>query len=394
VHALQVLADGSLLVGGIDSLVLKRIELDGTVVWSRSFTKNSPSSALDLGDGTALIGGLADGASQISLADGSSIRSVRIPDDIHKSTVSGLVKLDDGRIIVADAANSRLVEISLQQPPPLAVAPQVTVPAATAGTGTINFAGSGGAGTGYSFEGTWKGNAVAIPSDGKLDLSSLPEGQGTLRVLIRDANGSTAIWEQTIVVDRTAPRFSTTNARFTTRGTKTLTVEDALSSPTSRSVTVTVRKLGANTVRARLRDSVGNEAVRTYRVIRRPSLTSGPLNKGVELWMPGSTFTPGQDSLRDVFGNGSRNALRGKNGKARSPYAPALVREVQYRLKQTGHLSIVYRSSGSVDRSTRIALRLYQRSKKLTVTGLPDKTTRASLDATLESSLKLREVQP
>lgn len=392
VFALQPLSDGSLLVGGFEERSLKRIQPDGTVMWSRTLNMFGPSAVLDLGDGTALVGAMSSKALQVDLASGSTIREVTIPSETLPGIVSGLAKLDDGRIIASDPANNRLVVISLHQPPPLTVQPQATVPQAPSGSGTINFTGGGGAGSGYTFAGSWQGSTVQISSNGSLDLSSLAEGRGVLRVVIRDPNGGSAAWEQAIVIDRTAPRFRTSNTRFTVRTTKTLAIEDALSTATSTSVTLKVPKIGSNLLRATVRDSVGNEAVRTFRVIRRPSLSSGPLNDGVVLWRPGSTFNPDGDALRDVFGNGSRNATAGAGGRARSPYAPALVREVQFRLKQTGHLSIVYRSSGSLDRSTRSALKRYQRARGLKATGLPDKGTRVSLDNTLESSLGLKRM--
>lgn len=394
IYTLERLSDGSFLVGALADFKLTRIRQDGTIVWTKMITdRMAPLQGLDLGDGTALIGALTSRAIQISLTDGSTVRELNITDGQRSAGPMGFAKLGDGTIIAADGLNSRLIKISLHQPPALVVTPPWSIPSATAGTGTLSFAGAGGSGGGYSYSASWLGGSAAISSSGELNLSLLPEGRGTLRVIVRDSAGNDALWEQAFVVDRTAPQFSSSNKRFTIRGKVTLSVVDALGIPTTSSKTIRLTRGGTQKVRARLTDSVGNSAVRTFRVVRRPSLASGTLNGGFELWRPGSTFTPGAGSLTDVFGNGSKNTGRARNGRARSPYAPALVREVQYRLKQSGHMSVMVKSSGSLDVATRQALRRYQRASGLRGTRVPDLATRKSLDNMLESTAGLREIR-
>lgn len=389
-YALDILSDGSFLVGNLQASELIRVRSDGTIIWTASQEGYGPIGVLALGDGTALVGGLVGGHKQISLSDGSLVRDISLPNVEFATRLTSFAKLSDGRIVATDPSNSRLVIISLHEPPPLVVAPSTSVPSVVPGNGTISFGGSGGSAAGYTFASTWIGGATRISNEGVLDLSKLAEGRVVLRVVITDSAGRTALWEQTITVDRTAPRFSATNPRFTVRRDVNLSVTDALSTPTATSTLVRVRRLGSNTVRATLRDEVGNSATRTYRIIRRPSLSRGPLNSGVALWRPGSTFIPGSTALNTVFGNGARNAFGSASGNARSPFAPALVREVQFRLKQSGHMTVVTASSGNLNAVTRSSIRRYQRANGLSVTGLPDRKTRTSMDSTLEASAQLR----
>lgn len=393
-YAFERLLDGSFLVGSLDTQTIRRVRVDGSVVWSRQIPALGPGGVLDLGDGTALVGVIAGRALQIDLATGETVRQLSFAPDQYTTTPISFTKTSDGKIIAADGANSRLLVISLHQPEvpvvePLVIEPAAKVPSTSSGTGTLAFTVGGGSGAGYTYAASWKGSAAAIGSNGVLNLRDLPEGRSVLRVVITDSVGATAVWEHEVVIDRTAPIVARGSQRLAVSSSVVVGVEDALSAPTEASVRVAVKKIGKNVVRVRLTDTVGNSTVRSFTVIRRPSLSRGPLNNGVEMWRPGSTFTPGSAQLEDVFGNGAKKAF-GRQGKARSPYAPALVREVQYRLKQVGYISRTSRSSGELDRSTRIGLRIFQRAHGLPKTGLPDAATRLAMDHALEASLGLR----
>lgn len=397
--AMVRLSDGSFLMAdflsGANELI--RIGSGGGAMWSRQLLdRGGFTDILDLGDGTALVGMLFGKAIQIDVANGNTVRELSLPASDYEVILGGFARLADGTILAADTPNTRILSIALttqsDPTPPLVIAPTTIVPAASSGTGSINFGGTGGSGSGLAFNASWKGGSVPISSSGVLNLRDLREGRGVLRVVGIDSSGNTTAWDQEVTIDRTAPRIASTSPRFTVRGKMTLVVSDALTRPRHARVRVAVKGVGARTVRVRVTDVVGNSAVRTYRVIRRSSLSRGPLNQGVELWRPGSTFAPGTSALVNVFGNGSQNALPLPAWQRRSPYAPALVREVQFRLKQAGNLSASHRSSGVLDPATRAALRRYQRNQALKITGLPDRRTRIRLDATLERSTSLRKI--
>ncbi|MCW2955495.1 MAG: putative peptidoglycan binding domain [Thermoleophilia bacterium] len=225
----------------------------------------------------------------------------------------------------------------------------------------------------------FRGRTVPI-AGGRLDLRSLPEGSGTLRLTVLDHAGNSARWSARLLVDRTAPTLRGAQTRHVFGSTVSLAVSDRLSGPQARTVRARLTREGRQVVRVRVRDRAGNVAQRSIVVTRHVSLARPALNRGLRLrGSDGVTFTPHGDAMRDVF-------------RFRSTLAPwyghvvmsqPLVREVQWRLKRFGFLSCAVSSSGRLDLTTLGAIKRFQHAHDIPSIATVGPLTRAALDAEL-----------
>jgi hypothetical protein len=319
---------------------------------------------------------------QRSMVDGAEIRSTALPGSGGEVLSVQSAVLGNGKVVIPDGVGARILVAEFQTPT-VTVAPTQTPPStistAPGGPTELSFAVSNATGA-VTYSATFGSSAVPISSGGQIQIASIPEGRATLRVVAVDSGtGQSAVYELVIVVDRTAPAVSRV-PRFFTGRTARLAISDALSTPSSSTATVVLPRVGPNNLSVSTADSAGNTATRSFVINRRPSLSDGGRNGGIELWRPdgNNRFTPNQDAIRAVFGGSLAHPRREQS------FSPALIREVQFRLKQLGHTSSVIRSSGQLDIETRRGMRRFQKSRGLAKTGTPNAASRRALDTAIE----------
>jgi len=243
--------------------------------------------------------------------------------------------------------------------------------------GTVQLRGEGGTGS-YTFQAEFRGSRVSIPSSGVLRIDDLPEGRGTLRLVVTDAAGQSAVVTTQLLVDRTAPRFTRSGVRYVVAASAALRVSDALSGPTERIHRVTGLRLGRQRIERRLRDRAGNARTAPVVIERRVSLSRPASNGGIRLRTDsGELFRPDLGTLEDVFGFDGYTAPYYQRTHETGP----LVAEVNWRLRLLGFLSPVYANERTLSYPIIEAVQRYQRARGIEALGTVGPKTRRALDA-------------
>ncbi len=240
-------------------------------------------------------------------------------------------------------------------------------------------------GSDYTSKATFQGRVIKMRGT-SLKTRHIPEGKGELTVTFTDSKKREVSWSQRVIVDRTPPAIA--KKQRMVMGTKTTVgLVDPLSGTAVKSRRFAGLKPGKNLLRVRGIDAAGNSRDSTTAVYRRMSLSDASLNAGFHLQSPdGDRFNPGASMLTAMFGG---------QGVSRpmiySEHSPAVMREITWRLRRLGYLSLAYRDNTSMNETVRSAIKRFQRAKKIRITGNLDYRTRVALDKDiLEHVLKPR----